>query len=529
MSRTKSPNVFDYMEDPAEVDDHENQSVISPASSVSSHYQGSDAGSSEAPPTPSSRSTMPSPKTTRNPSVSVAELRRKYDPDYAMSSGPSDGFNRVETPAGSLHRQRRFRDPAMSGGIKREHEPLPATSSRPEFEGNRRQLSQGPPGALNADARLQQQEEEMRQHMAYSQHPYAYEFRSSPEPSPQKESPLLDAATSSHHQSLQQYIHQPVPTRANPPKLVRSTESSPIDTRTQLGAPPHVPEPPDLSKTTLTGYELLANELSTIPKPNEDTTSSATGPHITPLYRKFTQLHHRILLHLQDELSEMESQLRVLDELIAQTYTSPAPPQPQPQPQPKPSLSSKDAPPLPLPHHSSSRRAESHPHSPPIFAQRTHLLGRIFLKQQQYHLALRDYTTSTRDSRPAEEGEIETYKSFLQERKPIWEGELAFLEKQEDLVAPLGFKTNGSNAVRVKNKGQRADGDARADGTAAAAYRDLVWEQTAFLAALLLLPLLLPTLLPDLASRAAATALLGAGAGLVIWGSRLRGRAGVGT
>jgi hypothetical protein len=55
--------------------------------------------------------------------------------------------------------------------------------------------------------------------------------------------------------------------------------------------------------------------------------------------------------------------------------------------------------------------------------------------------------------------------------------------------------------------------------------RDALWEQASFLAALLLLPLLLSAVLPDFGSRAAATALLGAGAGLVVWGARVRGRA----
>jgi hypothetical protein len=49
-----------------------------------------------------------------------------------------------------------------------------------------------------------------------------------------------------------------------------------------------------------------------------------------------------------------------------------------------------------------------------------------------------------------------------------------------------------------------------------------LWEQAAFLGALLLLPLLLSAVMSDFASRAAATALLGAGAGLVIWGGRVR-------
>lgn len=44
-------------------------------------------------------------------------------------------------------------------------------------------------------------------------------------------------------------------------------------------------------------------------------------PHfpIKPLYRKFEALNHRILLHLQDELSELEEQLHRLDTADTQT------------------------------------------------------------------------------------------------------------------------------------------------------------------------------------------------------------------
>lgn len=51
------------------------------------------------------------------------------------------------------------------------------------------------------------------------------------------------------------------------------------------------------------GYGLLASRL----------TSSADTNH-APLYRRFEHLNHRVLLHLQDEISQMEEDLHVLDE-----------------------------------------------------------------------------------------------------------------------------------------------------------------------------------------------------------------------
>lgn len=51
------------------------------------------------------------------------------------------------------------------------------------------------------------------------------------------------------------------------------------------------------------GYGLLASHL----------TSSDDSDH-TPLYRRFENLNHRVLLHLQDEIAQMEEDLHVLDE-----------------------------------------------------------------------------------------------------------------------------------------------------------------------------------------------------------------------
>lgn len=491
MSRTKSPNVFDYIEDVSTVNGHDGMSVISPASSASSHYQPSEAGSSEAPTTPSSRSTLPSPTTTR--SVSVAELRRKYDPDYAGHTGSySSNHGPDSATRDDMRKKRSLKNAEQPSGGKETASPS-LTSSAPDFGDSHRQSSQSSLRALDDEQRLRQQEDEMRRHMAYSQHPYGYEFTSPPEPEPQQSSPHTNYVTPSNDQSLEHYIHQPMPTRPTPPKLVRSASTPPIDDNPSLIPPPHVPSPPDLAKVTLTGYELLASHLasSTYPPPRD---ASSAQPHITPLYRKFSHLHHRVLLHLQDELAELEHHLRMLDEGIAQTYASP--------------VTTTDSS-APLEHYPASRRierGESAGH--PVLAHRTLLLGEIYSKQQQYHSALRDYTSALRDSRPAENDEIAAYKSFLADRKPICEGEAAFLDRREDLIVPGGGARSRSNPLPH------------------AMGRDAMWEQASFLAALLLLPLLLSTILPDFASRAAATALLGAGAGLVVWGARVRGRAG---
>lgn len=55
------------------------------------------------------------------------------------------------------------------------------------------------------------------------------------------------------------------------------------------------------------GYGLLASHLSASP-------DNETHVQLPPLYRRFEHLNHRVLLHLQDEIAQMEEELQVLDE-----------------------------------------------------------------------------------------------------------------------------------------------------------------------------------------------------------------------
>jgi hypothetical protein len=71
---------------------------------------------------------------------------------------------------------------------------------------------------------------------------------------------------------------------------------------------------PRAEKLPITGYEQLAIKLA-----SSSTTDVDTGPKIKPMYRKFEALNHRLLLHLQDELSELEEQLHRLDHADTQS------------------------------------------------------------------------------------------------------------------------------------------------------------------------------------------------------------------
>ncbi|PSN64227.1 hypothetical protein BS50DRAFT_65956 [Corynespora cassiicola Philippines] len=146
--------------------------------------------------------------------------------------------------------------------------------------------------------------------------------------------------------------------------------------------PPH-PHPHasglDLTRATVVGYESLADKLSEVSKDGDGS--------VVALYRKFEQLNHRVLLHLQDEISELEEELRYLDECIAR-YA------------PRGEAGEM---------HPASRRHEAR-YGNEMHYRRTELLGRIYLKLGQYskfHLDSMQQHCAKRGStlaRPTREG-----------------------------------------------------------------------------------------------------------------------------
>jgi hypothetical protein len=100
------------------------------------------------------------------------------------------------------------------------------------------------------------------------------------------------------------------------------------------------------------GYDLVASSLSS---------QNPSQGSLPPLYRRFECLNHRILLQLQDEIAEMEEDLRHMDradvcELNAR-HGGAAP---------------------------ASRRLDWHWRGSELHARRLELLGRIYLKVEQY-------------------------------------------------------------------------------------------------------------------------------------------------
>jgi len=150
----------------------------------------------------------------------------------------------------------------------------------------------------------------------------------------------------------------------------------------------------------MTGYQTVATAITDPSKPGK------------PIYRKFDDLNHRVLLHLQDELAELEESLRQLDRRIARETPI-------------------DSNGKPL---ASSRRAEAwapsdHPHY-----HRRYLLGSIYVKTEQYNKALESFARLGNAMERPDTESVEAYKTFLKAEECIHKSEAHFLDRYEDLV-----------------------------------------------------------------------------------------------
>ncbi|KAI0460630.1 hypothetical protein F5B21DRAFT_16730 [Xylaria acuta] len=161
---------------------------------------------------------------------------------------------------------------------------------------------------------------------------------------------------------------------------------------------------PRPEKLPLTGYELLASRLSAL-------SADRRGP-LRPIYRRFEALNHRMLLHLQDEICELEEKLHRLDTADTQNRRLPNGILP------------------------ASRRAEFI--SGGEFQwHKTDILGQIGWKLDQYNRVLSSFRETM--SLPAPTlADISQYRGFLASYAPISEAETQFLDATDDLVC-LGY------------------------------------------------------------------------------------------
>lgn len=252
--------------------------------------------------------------------------------------------------------------------------------------------------------RLQNQEEESRQHILHSPQPLRFTrpaVTASYEPPP----PWNPYASHFVNAAPVGCSYSPYARDSFPPSSEPLQEKQ-HDQVSSTGEP------------LIAGYELLASKLS------EDYKTSSKDS-IRPLYRRFEQLNHRVLLHLQDEISELEEELQQLDQAIAQMNLS----------------SEKQSQGTP------SRRREAQ-FGNELHHRRTELLGKIFVKLGQYNKAMKSYRNafpkfpnrhigepSSRNIHRPQKDEIDRYRAWMERNAPIDPSEAKFLEHEGDLVA----------------------------------------------------------------------------------------------
>ena len=181
------------------------------------------------------------------------------------------------------------------------------------------------------------------------------------------------------------------------------------------------PHDDSLKSRAMTGnaHCMLASEVSQ---------ASASSEHNPPqLYRKFAELNHRIALHLQSEIAQLEKELKRLDKRLE---TNP----------------------------DECRELEFH---------RTDTLGRIFAKINQYSESPRclrnssivnimesaDQTLTSFDnldrvSKDASGADIKSYRALVSQRPGIPSRELGFLDSRSDLVSLASREPVDSRANR---------------------------------------------------------------------------------
>ncbi|QIW95987.1 hypothetical protein AMS68_001505 [Peltaster fructicola] len=337
-------------------DDDDEESVVS--SAPSSHHQ-SEVDSSDAPGTPSSRSTYSSSNLPPDNHAKHKQYERASSPSAESSVVPSVTGSDVSGRSMST-----YGEPSLIDGqfyyrepdLQPIDSPAPLAAPMPSH-----------PSAFSA------------QYLEAMQRSHSHSSTSSEQAA----------------QALQHYYPQALRSETNDPlSLLQPTTVQDALDSTPLAAP----EPPSLEQRTLMGYEKLAVELA-----------SSSSP-VRPMYRRFEFLNHRLLLHLQDELAELEEQLRRADEIIAHMASN-GPPSP------------------------ASRRDEAY-RGADIHHHRTALLGRIFLKTEQYNKAMSSYSAMIRNCTPARTDDVASYRSWMVKESPITEVEARFLSNAEDLVTP---------------------------------------------------------------------------------------------
>ncbi|XWW92554.1 hypothetical protein V2A60_000477 [Cordyceps javanica] len=287
-------------------------------------------------------------------------------------------------------------DPAT----KEEHRAAPNASAEVDQSVPKKEVLGTSPAAQTSNPsptpRASEQKVEEDAHTSEAGRPPTLRFAENPQPHPLPfQSPMGPWA--------HPHVHgQPVPPHYRPiyppPPLPLPPMSPPLF---GMLHPPMLPPEGQISRfepRNLSGYELLASRLA----------GSESELPIPPIYRRFKDLHHRILLDLADELTILEERLQHLDDLDGMNRRCrngflPA----------------------------SRRLEESDPNE--VTTARKQLKDQAAYKLFQYctQFDLLKRVSEFRDAMPEE---VNEYRSFLAANAPVVPSEMRFLDKTADLL-----------------------------------------------------------------------------------------------
>ncbi|KIW11331.1 hypothetical protein PV08_10631 [Exophiala spinifera] len=166
-----------------------------------------------------------------------------------------------------------------------------------------------------------------------------------------------------------------------------------------------VPPPP--KEASLSGYDLVAHKLM--------------HEELPPVFRRFQKSNYRMLLQLQDEISEMEDDLAALDlkdsrrRLKVDGSTSPA-----------------------------SRRLSWEWTQSDLQSHRLEVLGRLYIKLEQYYQALLSAQKVQRLSASPTQPDLERFRTWMREKNPLSAPESKFLDHEDDLICLTSNSTSSS-------------------------------------------------------------------------------------
>ncbi|KAJ5293884.1 hypothetical protein PENANT_c002G01623 [Penicillium antarcticum] len=193
-------------------------------------------------------------------------------------------------------------------------------------------------------------------------------------------------------------FHRP-PLPPSPPRSPEDSLHHTTPTKRRDSTASHVPS----------GYGLIASHIT---KSNQE-----DKPGFPPLYRRFESVNHRVLLHLQDEISQMEEDLHTLDEYEEMHRIGTA--------------EQEGTKPLPA-----SRRRDSQAQVySSLHYRRMDLMGALIQKTEQYNNALSSYSKVLQTLPKASEKDIDGYRIWMKENHPIASSETRFLNHDADLVS----------------------------------------------------------------------------------------------